>query len=553
MRPTRWFAAALLALGPMACGPRDACSGDRCGTLVFAAIGEPDNLLPPVTENVLARDIHDQIFLKLADIGPGLNTVGDSGFVPQLADRWSWDDSLTLVFHVDTRARWQDGPPVTAQDVAFSFEAYRDSAVNSPFAQSLARIASVTARDSHTVAVKFTERFPEMFYTAVYNVRILPQHLLGQVPRGQWATADFGHHPVGNGPYRLADWQPSVFVELTADTAFFLGRPHIARLVWRIEPDHPTAVTRVLAGEADALEVLVTPDNVQRAKQQPRLKTYQYPGTNYGFLGFNQFANGSHAPHPIFGDRDVRRALTMAVDREKLKQSVFGDLARVPPGPIPAAWPLWDPRPRELAYDSAAAARLLTERGWVDANHDGVREKAGRPLAFHIIVPATSGVRRQYARLLQEQLRGIGARVDLDELEGPVFGQRASTGHFDAVLGIWNVDPTPSTGIADLWTRAGIGGPNWVGYSSAPFEQLVARASAAPSPGAARDLWKQALETFNDDAPAIMLFAADNVAAVDARVADVSIRSDSYWALVRNWRIPQDKLNARDRATAATP
>src|SRR5690349_23269736 len=91
----------LLATGAR---PTAACSGDYCGTLVFVAGGQPDILLPPVSVSALARDIHDQIFLKLADIGMALNTVGDRGFVPQLAKRWEWRDPLTLVFHLDARA-----------------------------------------------------------------------------------------------------------------------------------------------------------------------------------------------------------------------------------------------------------------------------------------------------------------------------------------------------------------------------------------------------------------------------------------------------------------
>src|SRR5437868_5616211 len=97
------------------------CSGDYCGTIVFAAIGEPVTLLPAVSDEAIDRDVFGQIFLRLADIGVGGNTVGDGGFEPQLADRWDWSDSVTLVFHLNDKARWQDGRPVTAEDVAFTF------------------------------------------------------------------------------------------------------------------------------------------------------------------------------------------------------------------------------------------------------------------------------------------------------------------------------------------------------------------------------------------------------------------------------------------------
>src|SRR5439155_6954456 len=138
------------------------CRGDYCGTLVFAAAGQPDILLPPVSVQGLARDVYQQIFLKLADIGPSMNTLGDHDFQPQLSQRWEWETPTRLVFHLDPRARWQDGPGVTAADVAFTYDAYTDTLVNSSFRSSLRHIAAVTTRDSLTVVFRFRQRYPEM-------------------------------------------------------------------------------------------------------------------------------------------------------------------------------------------------------------------------------------------------------------------------------------------------------------------------------------------------------------------------------------------------------
>ena len=157
--------AALVAvslLGVAACErPATGCTGDYCGTLIFAAAREPDILLPPVSQQTLSRDIYDQVFLKLADIGPSMNTVGETDFEARLAQRWEWDDPLTLVFHLDPRARWQDGRQVTAADVAFTFDAYTDPKVNSPVGTNLRRIRAVTARDSLTAVFRFRERYAE--------------------------------------------------------------------------------------------------------------------------------------------------------------------------------------------------------------------------------------------------------------------------------------------------------------------------------------------------------------------------------------------------------
>ena len=297
--------------------------------------------------------------------------------------------------------------------------------------------------------------------------------------------------------------------------------------------------------------------NVERARGARQLAIYPYRGTAYGYLAFNMTANGAAArPHPIFGDRDVRRALSLAVDREGLRESVFHDLALVPPGPVPQAWPVWqgkdDTTLHALPYDTTRAAALLTRRGWRDSDGDGIRDRGGVKLAFHILVPTTSAVRRQYARLLQEQFRAIGAQVELDEVENAVMQQLATAGKFDAVMATWATDPTPSANLADTWTKAGFGKANYGRYANPEFDRALARATnATGGPAATLAAWRDALRLLDDDAPGIWLFAPTSMAAVHRRVADVRIRPDSWWALVRTWRIPSDQMIARDRITTS--
>jgi peptide/nickel transport system substrate-binding protein len=534
-RPIAGLALALLA----ACGGDRACPNGRCGTIVFAATAEPVTLLPPLAEQAVERDIHDQIFLKLADIGAEGNTVGDAGFEPQLANRWSWRDSLTLLFHLDDRARWQDGRKVTAADVAFTYRAYTDSATASPHGESLTHIASVTAEDSATAVVRFRRRYPEMFYDAVYHMRILPAHLLERVPFAEWRTTAFGTEPVGSGPYRLRNWARGQSLELIADTTFFLGAAHLQRLIWRFTADLSTAVTQVVAGEADAIEVLVAPPNIERARQAEQLRLYQYAGSVYtvAILNLRRLA---------LADAAVRRALVFGTDRARMAQNVFGEYAKVPPAPVPQAWSaLWeglDVPP----FDTARADSLLAAAGWRDTNGDGVREKAGRRLELTVVVPATSAARRQYARLIQEAARARGIAITIEEVDPPTLQQRLRSGNFDIAIQSWANDPTPSSGIPGAWTTAGA--TNFGRYANPAFDREVARALAAPSADSAATAWRAAFRIMADDAPVIVLNAPDNVAAIHRRFEDVRLRPDSYWAYVRHWRIAPENLTDRDRA-----
>jgi peptide/nickel transport system substrate-binding protein len=538
---------AIAALIAVACTRRGGCTGEYCGTLVIAATGQVETLLPPVATSATDRDVFDQIYLRLADLAPDGGTIGDAGFVPQLARAWEWADPLTLVFHLDPRARWHDGPPVTAADVAFTFDAYTDTLVNSTDLPTLAHIASVTATDSATAVFRFRDRYPEMFYDAVFHMRILPAHLLREVPRATWATAELARAPVGDGPYRFVRWKPGESIELAADSTFFLGRPHLRRLIWRFASDLNTAVTQVAAGEADAIEILVTPTNYERAQNAGHLTLYPYPGATYSFLRFNLRANGDASrPHPIFGDPEVRRALVLATDRAKMLQSVFAGHAKVPPGPMTQQWGwLWVPELVVPPYDTAQAARLLAARGWRDSDGDGVRDRGGSKLSFHVIARSTSGVRQQYALLLQEQLKAVGVEVSIDQMDGETEGQHLEAGTFDASLESYNADPTPTSSVPGIWGSRG--GSNYGHYANPTFDRQVTAAATATTLDAVKAAWVAAFGTLAHDAPGIMLFSVDNVAAVDARVADVRIRPDSWWALLWTWRIPPDKLTERDR------
>src|SRR2546429_1946212 len=328
-RPSSRLTAAAALAGrrlAAACARKGGCAGDSCGPLATATAGEPDMSFPPVSEFSSTREVTEQLFLKLADLGPSGNTIGDEDFQPLLAERWEWDTPTTLVFHLDPRARWQDGRTVTAADVAFTYGIYTDSLVSSPYRPSLRQISAVTTRDSLTVVFRFRQRYPEMFYDAVYHMRIMPSHLLREVPRSQWRSAAFGRAPVGDGPYRFVAWRAGESLELAADSTFFLGRPHIRRLIWRFTPDQQVAVTQLIAGDADAVEVLVTPDNRDRARADTQLAIYPHNGAAYGYLGFNFAAPGDTTkPHPLFSDRLLRRGLPMPVDRERVLRNVFGD------------------------------------------------------------------------------------------------------------------------------------------------------------------------------------------------------------------------------------
>ena len=350
------------------------------------------------SQNTLAnQDVADQLFLRLADVGPGMVTAGDQGFVPMLARSWSRRDSLTLVFDLDPRARWHDGAPVTSRDVLFTLRRARDSAIAPRLANVTRRIASVEAEGEHRVVFRFRKVYAEQLYDATFHAAIVPAHLLEQLPATPKAWAEFAAHPVGSGPYRWVRRQPGEFIELAANEDFFLGAPAIKRLIVRVAVNPDARLNLLLAGEADATENIPPPiTNIDRVKESKHLRVVPVPSSNLGYLLFNQRNPADTGqPHPILADRDVRRALILALDRPLLVRAVLGRYGDVPFGPASSQLWIHHGAPSPAPQDQATARRLLSGRGWVDRDQDGVREnRSGAPLALDlqviVVEPAAS-------------------------------------------------------------------------------------------------------------------------------------------------------------------
>lgn len=537
-----------------------ACTGDgrkpadSGGTLVIATGGDPDVLVPSLASVVQSAQIVDLVYDRLADIGDSLNILNDAGFTPRLSDRWVWaSDSLSIAFHLNPKARWHDGQPVRSNDVRFTLESTRDTALGSPVAALITNIDSVTTPDSATAVFWFRARSPQQFFDAVFSMPIIPEHIWKGIPVAAWRTSELARRPIGSGQFRFVSWKPRASVELAADTANYHGAPKLARVIWSIAPDYPTLLTRVTAGEADFIEQ-VRPENVADIAKQPGLKTKRYTSLNYLYAAFNlRDPTNNTRPHPILADRNVRRALSMAVNRETLMRSVYDSLARLALGPTSRAYPTTDPNLKPLPFDIVAANRLLDSLGWRDTNGDGFRERGGRALELSLTVPSSSSARVRLAVLMQEQLRQAGVKLNVDQVELPTMVDRMRRRAFDMNIGAWSSQPSPG-GVRSTWGTAGSrasSGLNYGSYESPVFDALVDSALASFDPAARKAYFTRAYETINEDAPAIWIAEIQPMVAYHSRLQLATLRPDAWWAHIAEWSIPPDKRIARDAAIPA--
>ncbi len=548
---------ASLAFLTVSCGGSDdAASGAEGGTIIIGAGADADALLPPLYMSIQGRTVGELMFDRLADIGPELKVIGDDGFLPRLARSWSWSaDSLAITFAIDPAARWHDGVPVRAGDVAFAFRLIKDPANASPVVANLGNVDSVVVVDSLTAAVHFARRGAEQFYHATL-ITPLPEHRLGAIGNGQaLRTHEEALKPVGSGRFRFVSWVPKERFELAAVEDHYRGRPKLDRVLFVISA--PAAgYARVWAGETDFWEPL-PPNIVADAVPHPHVRLITGPGYEYGFLAFNlRSAVDSTRPHPLFGDRELRRALTMAVDRDAVRQATFDSLALPGFGPFVRAQQTADTTITQIPFDSAAASQALDALGWRSRGADGIRRRGAQRLAFAVHAPTSSPTRIQAATVIQEQLRQMGVEMTLRAIDFQTMLAERAAGKFDAIMWTWRSTPSPG-GIRGTWGSAAItggSGQNISSYANAEFDRAVVDGLAAPDLASRRANLRRAFQIIVDDAPAMWLYEARNIAVAHRRLVIPTWRSDAWWLTLGEWSIdPAQRLPRDARPAAATP
>lgn len=506
------------------------------GTIVVAAAADADALVPPLILSLQGKQIADQMFDNLADIGPRLNTVGDAAFTPRLASSWQWSgDSLAVDFKIDPRARWHDGVPVRSEDVRFTFALLKNPALGSPLSGNLDNVDSVSLPDSMTARVWFHRRTPDQFFKAATPIAILPAHLLGKIKPADLRASQFAQHPVGSGRFRFSEWVRGGRIVLTADSANYRGRPKADRVIWLISADYAAAALRLMSGQADFLDV-VKPEYVAQLRAKGDKIVTTGGSLDYGYAAFNLGDATKGKKQTIFADRNVRRALVMAVDRNALVRNVFDTLALVAHGPATRALTTSDTT-IGLPYDTVRAAAILDSLGW-KRGASGMRQKGGTPLAFALMVPHSSAIRSKLAVLLQEQWRRAGVAVRIESIEANAFGERLDDRKFDAVLNAWHIDPTPSS-VREEWASSEIkkGGYNATSYSSPSFDAVVDSAVSEMDPARSAALYQRAYRILTDDAAAMWIYELRNVHGVSPRIQTVGIRADSWWGDLADWSV----------------
>jgi len=432
---------------------------------------------------------------------------------PWLAERWAWSDGDTVVtYTLRGDVRWHDGTPLTAADVAFSFEVYRDD-IASGVPNLFALMAEATALDDRTLRVTLTDPdggwLPNASTQPVFQRAQYAAHWTA-APVGQRTLDGFDwvrSAPIGTGPWVVGK-RSAGGVEFARHDGYWAGPPHAERLTVGWEASNARRITAWREGEVDLLWPLETGD-LDLVNEQPG-RLYAADAASVMFAAFN-FDNPARATPDLFGDVRVRRALSLAIDRPRIGEEVFRGFVRPEAvGTIAQPW-LHDADRRAPARDVEAARDLLAAAGWEDRDGDGVADSAaGSRLSLTVIF--RTDIRPELRPALErvaDDLAEAGVELTVDSLGPDSFRERWTTGRdYDLIAFAYDLYP----GFTDFdlygsgWDiRVNPQGWNPGGYRNDEVDAAVAEALTAVDPAALRAALGRLQRAADDDLFALWL------------------------------------------------
>lgn len=520
---SRVLAAVMGALLLTACSSTSATSGPSAtsSTFVVATAGEPDTLNPVLNfgvdgaslifDGLVARDAGNTLVPALAVELPAVSA-----------------DGKTVTAKLRSGVSFHDGSPLTAADVAFTYQAVLDPKVDSTLRSDLDMLAAVTAPDPATVV--FTLKYAYAPFLQRLTLGIVPAKALTGQDINQ---AGFNRQPIGTGPYRMESWTAGDRLVLAANDTYWGGKPANRKLVVAFVADDNVRAQRMRAGEFDAAELAPKLaagfDNTAGYSVQ-RVPTADYRGVMLPF------------GNPVTGDLAVRKALAIGVDRAAMVTGILAGAGEPAYGPIPPTSEFADPSTAgKPTADTAAATALLDAAGWAPGA-DGIRTKAGRQAAFTLMYPAGDSLRKELALAVTADAKKIGIKINPEGLTWDAIDTRISR---DALIMGWGTPYDPDFVSYKLYGSkfAGEGYFNPGGYKSPIADKALQDGRDQADPAKRKAAYATFQQQLSADAPWVFLTYLKHTYVVKAGITGVTPRveahehdvANSLWWNINTW------------------
>ena len=518
----------VLKAAPQAAPAQDAHKGGR---IVFGTIGEPSNLNPYISMDSASHEVADYIFISPLRYDKNLCIEPWAAESVELSA-----DGRTLTIRLKKGILWEDGVELTADDLVYTVKTVAKPETGSPYAEDFMRIKSIEADDKYTVTCTYEKYYARALPS--FCSAILPKHLL----EGQdWRSGEFARKPIGAGPFKLAGWESGSMVTLTANERYFMGRPNLDEVIYRVIPDSATMFMELRAKRLDMMGLspeqylLQTKDRIW----QEDFTKYRYLSSAYTYLGFNM-------RHPFFQDKRVRKAISYAINRDELVQGALLGQGVAAFGPYKPGTSFYHPTLKPIAENREKALALLHEAGFEDADGDGILEKDGHPLAFIVLTNQGNNERILAATIIQRQLRKVGIDIQVRTVEWAAFiNEFVNKGSFDAVILGWTITPDPD--LYQVWhsSQAVAGGLNFTGFTSKELDELLEEGRITQDEARRKEIYNRVQEILHEEQPYCFLYVPYALPVLNAKFKGIEpALAGITWNMERWWVKDEEKQEA---------
>jgi peptide/nickel transport system substrate-binding protein len=484
----------LLAAGLVAGGCRRTKGPDLPpdNRLVVALESAPINLDPRVgTDQASSR-----VFEVMLN---GLVTKDTKGnLLPDLAESWEiLDGGRRYRFPLRSGVRFHDGRELSSADVIWTFQSILDGTVVSPKRGAFQRLESVEAVDDMTVDFVMSEPFGAMLVNLTSFLGIIPQGM---------DSESFNRQPVGTGPFRLVERHPDHLV-FEAFEDHWRGRPQLDVLELREIPDATVRALELQKGSVQLVVSDLAPDVLPLFRQNPAFKVVEDPGSKYSYLGVN-------FEDPMLARTEVRRAMALALDRQRLVDTLWRGLGIVTETVIPLGhWARHDDL-EPIPYDPDAARRLLDQAGYPDPDGDGPQSRFA--LTYKTSTDETALLQ---AQIVQAMLAEVGIEIEIRSYEFATFYSDIKKGNFQVFSLTWTGIIDPDFFSLILHSKSiPPAGANRGRYRNAEFDRMVDEGARRTNPEERRPFYLRAQEIMATDLPYISLFNRVNFAVMPTQL-----------------------------------
>ena len=483
----------------------------------------PDNLNPFVGQLSSCYEIWSLNYDLMVGFSAGDYGHPQGAAATGLADSWKISDGGKIwTFHIRSGVKWQDGVPLTAHDVAFTYN-YVIKNQLSNYTMYTNFIKSVVAPDDNTVVFTCTKPKANMLNMWVY---IVPEHIWGSIS-GKSAQGSYQNNPpmVGSGPFQLTQYKKDQYAVMTANKNYWGGAPKIDEVDFAYYQSADTMVQEMKSGSLQGCWG-VLPAEYNQLKNDPVYKPLAYVDPELDELAFNCYT-GSSLGNPVLKDWHFRQALQYAIDHNKLVQIAYGGLAQPATSVLVShLWsnPDWHWQPaagQMYTFDLAKAGQMLTLAGYPLKN--GVRvDKQGKPIKLRLWSRASSDSSQSAGKLIAGWFDRLGLKVVLSVMDDGaisdgIYNMKGATftPNYDMFLWGWGGDPDPNF-ILSIFTSAQINSWSDCAWSDPQYDKLFLEQQTTVDPAQRADIVHQMEQIIYQQSPYIPTAYPESVEAYNA-------------------------------------